>query len=205
MHARSTTIRDVHDMDAGIGYVRYTVLPAVQKLSGCVGLSLLADRSRAICVVTTAWADDAAMHAAADTVQGMRERAADVFGGPAQVKEWEVGLLHRKHPAPEGACTRVTWSTGDPADLDAAIATWRVGVLPRLDELPGFCSVSLLVDRETGESAAAVTYDSRADMDRANRQASAMRAEIAHATDALITEIAEFDLVVAHLRVPEIA
>jgi hypothetical protein len=205
MYARSTTIRDVTDMDAGIAYVRDTVLPAVEHMSGCVGLSLLADRERAIAIVTTAWADDTAMHATTETVKGMRARTADVFGGTAEVKAWEVGLLHRKHQAPDGARTRVIWSSGDPADMDAAIATWRVSVLPHLDQLPGFCSVSLLGDRQTGESATAITYDSRADMERANQQASAMRAEIAHATDALITEIAEFDLVVAHLRVPEIA
>ena len=73
-----------------------------------------------------------------------------------------------------------------------------------MEDLPGFCSVSLMMDRETtagGQSA--VTYDSRADMVAANEQATALRKEFIRSVGMEITEMVEFDLVLAHLRVPE--
>ena len=80
-----------------------------------------------------------------------------------------------------------------------------MSLLPRLDDLPGFCSVSLLVDRGSLRAVAAVTYEDRAAMDRAREQAVALREEFSGAMGSTITEVAEFDLALAHLRVPEMA
>ncbi|MGY1836153.1 hypothetical protein ACI79P_13675 [Blastococcus sp. SYSU DS0510] len=203
MYARSTTMRNVRSMDDGIAYVRDTVMPAVQGMSGCVGLSMMCDRPGSRCIVTTAWADESAMHASAESVREMRARAGEVFGGEAEVAEWEISLLHRRREAPEGACTRVTWTRGDPATTDRSVDAVRMGVLPRLDELPGFCSVSLLTDRRTGAGALAATYASRADMEASAETVRGMREQITRELGMEITDMAEFDLLLAHLRVPE--
>jgi hypothetical protein len=79
----------------------------------------------------------------------------------------------------------------------------RMSLLPRLEEVPGFCSISMLVDRETGRSAAAVVYESREAMTRATEQTKPMREEFSRQMGTEITEVAEFDLALAHLRVPE--
>jgi hypothetical protein len=204
MFARSTTIREIQHMDEGIAHIRDTVLPTVQQMSGCVGLSLLVDRDGARCIATTAWADESAMHATAESVKEMRDRAAEVFGGQATVEGWEIALLHRRHQTHEGTCTRVTWTRGDPDRMEAGFKVWKSMVLPGLDELPGFCSVSLMAHRPSGRTATTVTYDSREEMGRATQQSVALREEVADAAGAEITEIATFDLVLAHLRVPEI-
>ena len=78
-------------------------------------------------------------------------------------------------------------------------------LLPRLEDLPGFCSVSLLIDHAGNRAVAAVTYEDRAAMERAREQATALREEFSEAMGATITEVAEFDLAVHHLRVPELA
>ena len=115
MYARSTTVRgDPQKLDDGIAYVRDEVMPAVQQMSGCVGLSMLCDRDSGRCIVTTAWADESAMHATEEAVRSMRERAGEMFGGPLEVQEWEIGVLHRRREAPDGACTRVTWTRATP-------------------------------------------------------------------------------------------
>ena len=75
-------------------------------------------------------------------------------------------------------------------------------MVSRMEELPGFCSVSVLVDRETGRSATAVVYESRAAMNGAT-EARPMREEFSRQMGVDITEVAEFDLALAHLRVPE--
>ena len=78
-----------------------------------------------------------------------------------------------------------------------------MSLLPRLEDLPGFCSVSMLVDREAGRAVSATVYESRDAMNRAVEMAKPMREEFASQMGGEITEVAEFDLAVAHLRVPE--
>jgi heme-degrading monooxygenase HmoA len=205
MYARSTTVHgNPQNLDDGITYVRDQVMPLVEQLDGCVGLSMLADRNSGRCVITTAWGSADAMRASAEEVRDSRARAGEIMGGEPEVAEWEMALLHRTRPADAGARTRVIWGEGDAARLDEAHDEMRTGLLPQLEELPGFCSVSFMIDRISGSTATAVTYASREAMEQANDRAMAMRAEFARNVGLEVTEVAEFDLVIAHLRVPEL-
>jgi heme-degrading monooxygenase HmoA len=205
MYARSTTIHgNPGSLDEGIAYVRDEVMPAVTGMEGCVGLSMLVDRESGDCIVTTSWRDEEAMRSSAEGVRSMRERAAEMFGGAApQVQEWEIAVLHRVHEAGEGACTRVTWSRADPAEADRVLDGWRMSVLPKLEEMPGFCSVSMLVSRSEGMGASAVTFKDRQSLEQTRESARAMRDEFAPKMGVAITDVREFELVLAHLRVPE--
>jgi quinol monooxygenase YgiN len=204
MYARSTTIRgNPEAIDAGIAYVHDKVMPAVQQMDGCVGLSMLCDRESGRSIVTTAWADSEALHRSADGVKAMRQRAAELMQGTTEVNEWEIAILHRMHETGDGACVRVVWSRCDPVRMAAMIETYRMGMIPRVEELPGFCSVSLMIDRANGRVARASTYDDRDSMNRAQEPAMALRREFHRQTGMEATEVAEFDLVLAHLRVPE--
>jgi hypothetical protein len=204
MYARSTTVHgDPMKIDDGIAYVRDTVMPAIQQMAGSVGLSMLCDRESGRCIVTTAWRDEMSMHDTEGAIHDMRQRAAEMLGGPADVQEWDIAVMHRMHEAHNGACTRVIYGSIDMEKLDDVVSTMRMNLLPRMEELPGFCAVSHMIDRETGRSATAVTYDSKADMMAANEQAKALREEFTSGVGMEIIGIAEFDLVLAHLRVPE--
>jgi heme-degrading monooxygenase HmoA len=204
MYARSTTIQgNPSRLDEGMAYVRDDVMPMVQGMDGCIGLSMLADRSSGRCIVTTAWATEEAMRASADRVRESRERAAEIFDGRLDVAEWEIAMMHRMHAGHDGACTRVIWGESDPARAADNMDAFRMAMLPRLEELPGFCSVSMMVDRATGRSVLTTTYDSRDDMDRSADPARRMREEFTPRLGVTITDVAEFDLVVHHLRVPE--
>jgi quinol monooxygenase YgiN len=206
MYARSTTVRgNPQAMGDGITYVRETVMPAVQQMDGCVGLSMLCDRDSGQCIVTTSWADAEAMHRSADGVMAMRQRVADILGGDAEVNEWEIALMHRMHETHNGACARVIWSQGDPAKMDHMVDTFRMSVLPRVEELPGFVSLSLMVDRESGRTATAVSYDSRQSMAEAEQPGIALRQEFTRQMGSEVTDVAAFDIALAHLRVPETA
>ncbi|MBB3674334.1 hypothetical protein [Modestobacter versicolor] len=205
MYARTTTVRgDPRAVDDGIAHVRDTVWPALQGMSGCVGMSMLADRMEGRCIVTAAWATDEAMRASAETVRDVRSKAAEVMRAELiDVAEWEIAVLHRVHPAGEGACARVIWAEVDREEMDDVVAAFRMSLLSRMEELPGFCSVSLMVDRGTGMATAAITYRDRESLEASREMGADMREEFAVAMDARITEVAEFDLVIAHLRVPE--
>ena len=76
MHARTTTITaDPNRIDAGIADVRDNVMPAVSGMEGCVGLSMLCDRSSGRYIVTTAWESEQAMTATREAVRPMCEQA----------------------------------------------------------------------------------------------------------------------------------
>ncbi len=207
MYARTTTVRgDPRAVDDGIAFVRNDVWPMVQRMDGCIGMSMLADRRAGRCIVTSAWASEDAMRASADAVQDSRRQAAEVLRADAvDIAEWEIAVLHRSRPAGDAACVRGTWLDVPAGHVDEMVDALRMSLLSRLEDLPGFCSVSLLVDRPGHRGVAAVTYEDRAAMERAREQGAALREEFSRGIGARITEVAEFDLVMAHLHVPEMA
>jgi quinol monooxygenase YgiN len=204
MYARSTTIHgDRGSVDAATAYVRDEVMPAVRSMDGCVGLSMLADRDTGHCIVTTSWQDEAAMRASADGVRSSAERTAEILGGPPELQEWEIAAMHRVLEAHKGSRARVTWLRTDPDAVDRAVDAVRLSLMPKLDDLPGFCSVSAMVRRGDGLTVAAISYDSRAHLEQASEGAREFREEFAPARGIEVVDTAEFDVAIAHLRIPE--
>jgi heme-degrading monooxygenase HmoA len=206
MHARCTTIQaQPSSTDDGIAYVRDTVMPALKGLDGFVGLSLLADRSSGRCIATSAWESEEAMRASDEAIRPVRERAAEIFGGSADVEGWEIAALHRDHTSGEGACVRATWVRVAPDQIDQGINVYKTTVLPALEQMQGFCSASLLVDRSSGRAVSSATYDSVDAMQRNRDQLDNLRAAGTQEAGAEVLDDREFELAIAHLRVPEMA
>jgi heme-degrading monooxygenase HmoA len=207
MYARTTIVRgDPGAMDDGIAYVRDSVWPMLQELSGCVGMSMLADRDAGRGIVTSAWATEEAMQASAGMVQDSRRAAAEAMRAETvDVTEWEIAAMHRVQPAPDGACARVAWVDIDQARMDGLIDAFRTTLMPNMEGAPGFCSVSMMVHRNLGRATWAVTLESRAALDGTRERAMAARDQFMPATGARMTDMAEFEVVLAHLRVPEMA
>jgi heme-degrading monooxygenase HmoA len=175
-------------------------------MDGCVGMSVLVDRESGRCIITTAWETDEAMRASAEKASQLRDQAAEKLGGNVdKIEEWEIAVLHRDHSSGTGACARATWVKGDPATADPKIDYYKTSVLPELGNLDGFCSASLLMDRESGRSVSTVTFDSREAMERNRDQASALKAEKMREAGVEELDECEFELALAHLRVPELA
>ena len=204
MHARSTTIRgNGGSVDAATAFVRDEVMPAVQEMDGCIGLSMLADRDTGRCIVTTSWRDAAAMHAGREAVRSSAERTAELLGGAPELQEWEIAAMHRVLEAGRGARSRVTWLRTPPDAVDRAVDAVRLSLMPKLDDLPGFCSVSVMVRRDEGLTVAAVSYDSAAHLAQATEGAREFREEFAPALGIEVVDTAEFDVAIARLRIPE--
>jgi hypothetical protein len=206
MYARSTTIQaQTSSIDDGIAHVRDTVMGALEGLDGFIGMSLLVDRQSGRCIATSAWETEEAMRASADAVRPVRDRAVEIFGGPAQVEEWDIAVLHRDHRSSEGACVRATWIKVDPDQIDRGIDFYKMTILPALEELEGFCSASLMVDRASGRGVACATFDSFEALQRDREQLDRLRATGSQEVSAEILDEGDFELAVAHLRVPEMA
>ncbi|HZA12448.1 hypothetical protein [Mycobacterium sp.] len=206
MHARSTTVQgQSSSIDAGIAHIRDETMPALQAMDGCIGLSALVDRASGRCIITTAWETEEAMRASAEKASQLRDRAAQQLQGSVEkVEEWEIAVLHRDHGSADGACARVTWVRGDPAQMDGNIEYYKTSVLPEIENLEGFCSASLLVDRASGRSVSSVLFDSREAMERNREQSATLKREKIREAGVEELDEREFELALAHLRVPEL-
>jgi quinol monooxygenase YgiN len=206
MFARSTTFQArLRMMDAGIDFLRSQVVPAVQAMDGCIGLSMMADRGSGRCIVTSSWDSMDRMRASDSVIAPMRDRAGTLLGGMPFVEEWEIAAMHRHHRTHDGACVRATWMHGAAADLDRGVDLFRMVTMPAMESLDGFCSASLFLDRSAGRAVISATYDSPAMMMSSREQAMDLRLRTAREARVDILDVAEFDLLHAHLRVPEMA
>ncbi|NYD42110.1 antibiotic biosynthesis monooxygenase [Nocardioides panaciterrulae] len=203
MFVRSTTIDgDPAAIDAGITHVRDSILPTVTAMDGCLGMALVVDRESGRGIATTAWDSEQSMLATAASVMPMRNRATEIFGGPATVEEWEVAVMHRDHTSTPGACCRITWTSA--TDMDGVGDMWRSTVLPRVETMEGFCSASFLIDRGRGRTCGTVVFDSREALEGSREAAASIREQAAREADVQFLDVAEFELALAHLRLPEL-
>jgi heme-degrading monooxygenase HmoA len=179
-------------------------MPLLEGLDGHIGLSLLADRTSGRCITTSAWESEDAMRASGPAVEEVRSRAAEIFGdtGTPTVDEWEIAVLHREHEVGEGACVRVTWANVDPARVDSGIEVFKSS-LSAMQELEGLCSASLLVDKESGRGVSSMAFESAEAIERNREEMDRLKGSVSDEAAALIFEERDFELAIAHLRVPE--
>jgi quinol monooxygenase YgiN len=199
VHARSTTFhgRPEH-IDAGVTFLVDEVAPMLDGIEGCRGLSVIVDRDSGLCIATTSWDSEAVMHASDPLLRPMRERGRDILGGTIAVDLWEIAMMHHPH---HGECCRVSWLQGE--DLDAMTDDLRLAIMPQLDQTPGFCGASLLVNRSTGLCCATTVWEDLAAMEASRSTADDLRGRAASAGGGSILDVHEFELAHAHLHVPE--
>lgn len=73
-----------------------------------------------------------------------------------------------------------------------------------LADLPGWIGLPLLVDRNSGRCASCGSFDSAEAMARNRAQATDIRNAATVEAGVEVTEVNEFELALAHLRVPEL-
>ena len=205
MYARSTTIiANPSSIDRAVALVRDEVMPALMRIDGCLGLSCLIERESGRCIATSAWQSKETMKASESQVAPVRGQLITSLGASRPlVQEWDIPVMHRAQPAPAGAYARLSWLQGEPATADNAIESFRT-VIPVLDDLPGFCSASLLLNRDIGQAVSTVVYESSEALARTRDAGQTLRDRVAQQTGAEIIDVAEFELALAHLRVPEL-
>lgn len=205
MYARSTTIFGRPEaVDECVEFVRDEVEPLTSTMDGCLGLSMVVDRSFGRCIATSAWANLESMIIAEDRLAPLRLRAGKILGGEPEVDRWEIALMRRVRPAGEGAWCRIIWARPQEIHIHVVRERLRHPILGEFESVEGFCSASLFVDRLERLLCSTVTFESRAALDNSRAEAAAARERISRETGVEFLEIAEFELALAHLRVPEL-
>lgn len=207
MYARSSTISArPSSIDDGIAHVREQTMSALMEMPGCVGLSLLVNRDSGRCIATSSWESEDAMRQSESAVDGLRRMAAEQFGGSLEkVEEWDIAVLHREHTAMDRACVRCAWLQAPMGEIEQTIDAFIHTVLPEVEGMSGFCSASLFVNRSTCVTVGATAWDSREALDASRDSTHQMRTNTAGRLGSTILDVQEFDLAIAHLRVPEMA
>lgn len=173
-------------------------------IDGCNGLSLLVERSSGRYIATSSGDSEVAMHASDKQLQPVRQRLLETLGADdLEVQEWEIAIFHRDHESPAGACARVTWVRPPAGQVDAAVEAFKTEVLPLLESQDGFCSVSMLINRESAMLCGTVSFDSMAAVEGNRQFAAEQRAKMTERTGIEFVDVIECELAVHHLRVPE--
>lgn len=206
MYARTTTIQaDRSKVEDGIAHVRDKVFPAVTAMDGCAGMSLLVDRESGRSIATTSWESEDAMRASAEQVKPLRTDAEQTLGATSsEVGTWEVAVMHRDHASPDGACARVTWLSSDQGLADLAADVYRTLILPTLQDWDGFCSANLMISRDTGRIVGTVTFETREQLEATREAAKDLRQQASARMNAVVDDVAEMEVAMAHLHVPEL-
>jgi quinol monooxygenase YgiN len=191
-------------LDAGIEHMRDQIMPAMLAMDGCIGLSMLTDRTTGRCISTSAWRSLEALKASEAQVNALRERYGEVLGGRPEVDVWEIAALHRDHRSQRGSRVRVTWLKTEPANIDRVVDFFKTVSLPGLDGTYGFCSASLMIDRTTGTAVASATFDSQTAVETSRETARGLRERYVSESVGQILDVEEFELVLAHLHAPEL-
>jgi heme-degrading monooxygenase HmoA len=200
VYARSTTFHGrPAAIDAGITFVKDEAWPALDRIDGCRGVSMLVDRDTGHCIVTSSWESEETMRASDAELRPIRDRGRDILGASMEVDEWEIALMHRNH---HGECCRASWLQGDVVAMAEAM---RMAIMPELEQTPGFCSASLLVNRSSGLACATSAWESRAAMEASRAVADDLRMRVAREGRGEVADVHEFELAYAHLHVPEMA
>lgn len=206
MYARSTTIMaEPGRIDEGIALVNDEVLSILTDTDGCIGASLLVERSTGRCIATSSWESEEAMRASNTLLEPVRQRVLDTLEGHGMtVEEWEIAILHRDHTSPAGACARVTWARPPAGRLDDAVEAFKTRVLPLLEQQDGFSGASMFVNRHEGLVCGTTSFDSMAAVEKTRDFATAQRAMMTENVGVQFVDVIECELAIHHLRVPEL-
>lgn len=206
MYARSTTMMAQPDrIDDGIRKVNDELMSMVTDIDGCMGLSLLVDRSTGRCIATSSWESEQAMRASNEQLMPIRQRLLDTLNADGlEIQQWEIAILHRDHPAPAEACARVTWGRPPAGEIDTTVDAFKAKVLPVMENQSGFCSASMLVNRDAGMVCGTISFDSMSTLESTRELAADLRAKMTERTGIEFVDVMEFELAIHHLRVPEL-
>jgi hypothetical protein len=205
MFVRATTITsDPARIDEGVDFVRNSVVPAVNTLPGCLGLSMFVDRENALVTVSTAYTSEQTRAEADTLLTPLRAKGTRILGGGTPVTEFfELAVIDRLRPAEPGFWSRLTRVTIEPTQVDEAVDAYTSSTLNDVQLLPGYCSAVLLIDRQRGMGLVSVTFDSLQHLVDSRTQGEQIREVGLAKAGAEIVEVRESEIVIAGIRLPQ--
>ena len=179
MYTRVTTLSGVKDVDGFLSSLQETSLDALRGQRGYKGLSVSADRSAGVVGTLTLWESEADRDASDSALAKIREEVTAQFSGDVQVDNFEEQVAEMSRPPTVGSRLMVTRISLDPATIDENMARFKQDVLPQIKAAPGFRTMRIMIDPQTGDGIAGSIWDDEQTMQAAAEAAMARRPEAA--------------------------
>lgn len=200
MHVRVVSFMGAKDIDAGVSYMRETVLPLLSAQQGYRGMTASADEESGIFSVLSVWDTAKDRDATERVLAPMRQEAAELIGGDVEVQAFEqlVAAVGDSPPGP-GSALMVMPVSMDPATVDDNVAYFENEVAPMIEASPGFQGLRLLMNRATGEGAVGTVWSDANAREQAAADAMGRR-EQAVARGVTFGEVSFRDVVMAAMK-----
>lgn len=203
MYMRVTTVHgDPSRIDDVVALVKDRAKPAVDRSEDGRGMSVFVNREDGRVVATSAWATEQARDASNAELAPLRAEAAGLMDGTVRIAEYEIAVSEQVVQPEPGCWMRATTLAAEPARIRDAIAGFQSTVIPGLRGVPGFCGAMLLIDRATGTGVGSTVWSSRKTLESSRDLAGGLRGSVAAQTGGQVTGVAEYEVVLAAIKVP---
>lgn len=204
MYLRVTAFKsDPAKLDDGIAFLKNKIIPAMSKAPGFLGATCIVDREKGEGAASTLWESLETMNSAEQLGQQSRTQSAEATGLEVlDVDRFEITILEMTSPTPQlPSYTRVITAYGDPKKLDKVVDMVR-GALPQVKAQPGFRAYVAGTNRMTGRSFTASSWATPEQREASNTALAASRQPVVEAGAMSGLEIANFETVVAEVKLP---
>ena len=171
MYARLVSFTGAKDVDAGISYIRESVLPVIREQKGFKGMSVSADRAGGVLVALSLWETEADRDASESALAKARQQGVEIVGGTVTVETFEEAAAEVAKPPMPGSALMVRRIKMDPNKIDENTAFFKNEIVPQIKTAPGFMALRNFINRKTGEGVAGTVW-----MDESTREAASRTA-----------------------------
>jgi len=206
MHGRLTRTKATpgEDVEEAIRTFEERAAKPARETPGFRGLALLVNRETGDGVTITYWDDEAALNASAERMKQLRESVVAQAGGSmtvTSVESGEIVSMERAGDPRAGTFGRLNSLDAKLEQLDAAIAAYKADVVPLLKSLPGFRSVVMSVNRESGRVTVGSVWATEADRAASEAKVAELRKKTAATAGAPSATVELFEIVYADIPV----
>jgi heme-degrading monooxygenase HmoA len=177
MYTRVTTLNGVKDVDGFVAAMQETSLAVLRAQRGYKGLSVSADRSSGVIGTMTLWETEADRDASDSAVAKVRDDVRSQFASDMTIDTFEERIVEFSRAPEVGSSLMVTRVSMDPAKADENLEHFKREVLPQIKATPGFRSLRIMGDPETGHGIVGSVWDDEQSMQAAAEAAMARRPE----------------------------
>ncbi|MFI8961064.1 antibiotic biosynthesis monooxygenase [Streptomyces sp. NPDC053493] len=164
---------------------------------GYRGMGLFVDRELGKLLVGSWWEDEASREASFEALAERRNELLAPFARTVTFDAWEAAVARRADDLGPGAAFRLVRMDVEPSDIDLLIDTFRDTALPKIEQIPGYAGISLLVDRTHGKAAVGALYTDRDALASSRSAIAGIRGEATTKARATTRSLEEFDVLLA--------
>lgn len=200
MHARLNLITaDPLLLGESVKYFEGEVRPAVERLPGNLGMSLLANRESGVAVLESFWVSDYALLDSEKAAAPVRGEVARRVKGTVTAERYRIPVFEQEAPLRGGEGVGLTRMEIEPSAFEDAVEAFGDTAVPWLAETAGFRSALLFADPASGRLISEIVWQDPHALAASPSAAAVVRAAVDPAK-CVIRAVEEYNLVFSSAR-----